>query len=320
MNLKTTDLNLKARFVTITAQQEGQRVDNFLVTLLKNIPKSRIYRALRKGEVRVNKKRIKPEYRLMLDDMVRIPPLKQSEEPREKIIPERFAELLRTIVLYEDTDILILNKPAKLAVHSGSGVDYGIIDIVRAFHPQGETIQLVHRLDRDTSGCLIFSKTRPALLALQQLLIENDISKTYLALTKGNWQHHVTIVDRPLRKNIHESGERMVRVDEEGKNAMTTFSVVRAFPRASLVEVDLQSGRTHQIRVHAQHAGHPLAGDEKYGDVEFNKKMREMGLKRLFLHAYALKFKLSVSQKMIRVMAPLPEELQAIINTLEVYT
>jgi len=306
--------NSKVRYVAITALHAGQRVDNFLVTFLKNIPKSRIYKALRKGEVRANKKRIKPEYRLVLGDELRIPPFVITELAPEKVIPSRLEPLFQAMCLYEDDDLLIINKPAKFAVHSGSGVEYGIIDIAKAFHPQGEALQLVHRLDRDTSGCLILSKNRPTLVGLQAQLNEHKITKTYLALTKGHWPKKEVTIEVSLRKNSEQSGERMVKVDEEGKSAKTVFRVIKTFAKASLVEVDLHSGRTHQIRVHAQHAGHPLAGDDKYGDDYFTREMKEYGLKRLFLHAKSLQFISPVSHKKIQVTAPLPEELELVLT------
>lgn len=319
MNKNTQNPSSGVYFVTISTQQVGQRIDNFLVTLLKGVPKSRIYRAVRKGEVRVNKGRIKPEYRLKLDDLVRIPPVQDEEafSSGEKTIPDRLAKVFEESILYEDDDVIVLNKPAKLAVHSGSGIDFGIIDMAQRFHPQGKDLQLVHRLDRDTSGCLLLSKSRQALLPLQEMLRENTMTKIYLALTMGQWRQSETKIDAPLQKNSCPTGERMVRVDEEGKEAVTIFTVKQNYPDASLMEIQLLSGRTHQIRVHAQYAHHPVAGDEKYGDFGFNKKMREFGLKRLFLHAYTIKFKSPSTQKEISITAPIPEALQEVLYNME---
>jgi 23S rRNA pseudouridine955/2504/2580 synthase len=289
----------------ITANQAGQRIDNFLLKELKGVPKSHIYRILRTGQVRVNKKRVKPDYRLQANDQVRIPPIrtatKSSAKPSAKLI-----ELLRNRIIYEDTNLLIINKPAGIASHGGSGINFGVIEILRAIYPH---LELVHRLDRETSGCMILAKKRSILKELHALLRVNQIQKTYLALVQGRWQNGKRIVEAPLLKHQLKSGERIVRVDEKGKPAKTEFRPKQKFANTTLIAAIPHTGRTHQIRVHAAYINHPIAGDNKYGDKEFNKIMRKKGIKRLFLHAYALKFQLPSTKKTIKVTAELDEEL-----------
>jgi 23S rRNA pseudouridine955/2504/2580 synthase len=281
----------QARYVEVGEEYAGQRLDNFLQRELKSVPKTRLYRALRKGEVRVNKGRVKADYRLKSGDVVRLPPL-QVAEPREglKQVPQRWARLLDRGLLYEDRGLWVLNKPSGLAVHGGSGLSFGMIECLRLLRPDERYLELVHRLDRDTSGCIMIARRGAALKDLHRQLREDRISKTYLALAQGQWSAKRKFVDAPLNKNTLKSGERVVRVGQGGKAARTDFRVIERFADCSLVEARPITGRTHQIRVHALHAGHPLLGDEKYGDKEANQWARKLGLKRLFLHASRLGF------------------------------
>jgi 23S rRNA pseudouridine955/2504/2580 synthase len=279
------------RLLDIDANSDGQRVDNFLLRELKGVPKSRIYRLLRKGEVRVNKGRVKAEYRLQSGDQVRIPPIRMSaDEPGEVSVSAGLAERLAAAILYEDEGLIVINKPAGLAVHGGSGVSLGLIEALRALRPEARFLELVHRLDRDTSGCIMVAKKRSGLLILHEALRGDGIDKRYLALAAGKWSKGRNEVSAPLEKNTLRSGERVVRVSASGKEALTKFAVVEQFEGATLVEASPITGRTHQIRVHAQFAGHPLAGDEKYGDREADERFRQLGLRRLFLHAHTLSF------------------------------
>lgn len=305
---------LSVQFIEITSSNEGQRLDNFLLSLEKSVPKSRIYRALRKGEVRVNKGRKKQTYKLQLGDSVRVPPLHVTEKNTISTVSDFLRRQLNECVLVEDDDLLILNKPSGLAVHAGSGIEQGIIEALRITRAELPFLELVHRLDRDTSGCLLLAKNRPALLNLQQQMLNHDINKRYLTLVMGSWGQEEKRVIAPLQKNTISSGERLVRIDEAGKYAETLFLPLQSFPKAQLTEVVLFTGRTHQIRVHAKHIGHPLAGDDKYGQREFNKQMKKMGLKRLFLHAWKLGITHPTTEEIILVEAPVPEQLQNFIN------
>lgn len=305
------------QFIEITASNAGQRLDNFLLSLEKGVPKSRIYRALRKGEVRVNKGRKKQTYKLELGDSVRVPPLHTREKTGLTTVNDHIRKQLDQSVLLEDDDLLILNKPSGLAVHAGSGIEQGIIEALRITRAELPYLELVHRLDRDTSGCLLLAKNRPALLNLQQQMLEHDINKRYLTLLKGSSGKKEKRIIEPLQKNTVSSGERMVRVDPEGKYAETLFIPIEQFAQAQLTEVVLFTGRTHQIRVHAAHDGHPLAGDDKYGDRDFNKIMKKVGLKRLFLHAWKLGISHPTSHESLLIEAPIPPHLQHIINELK---
>ncbi|MBU0743881.1 MAG: RluA family pseudouridine synthase [Gammaproteobacteria bacterium] len=282
-------VNNKAYILAIDEESALQRLDNFLFNRLKNVPKSRIYRMLRSGEVRVNKKRVKPLYKLQPNDLIRIPPFWAEEVPVRKPGADLVKLLLNSIV-FEDSEIIVINKPSGIASHSGSGIDFGVIEILRAARSDLKTLELVHRLDRDTSGCLILAKKRTALRQLHQLALDGKISKKYILLVKGVWSGGERIVDAPLLKNQLQSGERMVMVDEEGKKSITIFRPIKIGKEVSLLEAELKTGRTHQIRVHAAHIGHPIAGDQKYTDAEFNNKMKKIGIKRLFLHSKKISF------------------------------
>ncbi len=294
----------------------GQRIDNFLLKQLKGVPKTRIYRILRKGEVRVNKKRIKPDYRLNMGDVVRIPPVRVSDKPALAKPGERVLKQINECILYEDDGLLVLNKPSGLAVHGGSGLNYGVIEGLRALRPEARFLELAHRLDRDTSGCLVIAKKRSVLRAFHELLREGGMDKIYLALVMGRWKGGGKRVDAPLRKNELKSGERVVRVSKDGKPSSTIFTPVTLYKRCSLMRVKLLTGRTHQVRVHAQYSGHPIAGDDKYGDEAFNREMNGYGLKRLFLHAAELHFTLP-EHGTVHVEAPLDEKLQNLLDNLE---
>lgn len=300
----------------VDADMAGQRIDNFLVTRLKGVPKSRIYRLLRRGEVRVNKGRIKPEYRLQSGDSVRVPPVRQAEvQPVVAPGAGLRSHLERSILLETDT-LLVVDKPAGLAVHGGSGVSLGLIEALRASRPD-PFLELVHRLDRGTSGCLLVARKRSALKFLQQQLRDGQVKKTYLTLVLGVWPKGLERIDAPLKKTTQASGDRIVRPDVEGKQAVTHFKVLKRFQGMTLLEVDLETGRTHQIRVHCQMAGHPLLGDDKYGNDVENRRVREAGLKRMFLHAHKLSFIEPGVEKRISVESPLPEDLSGFLARLK---
>ena len=307
------------QWLQVGPEEAGQRMDNYLLRKLKGVPKSRIYRLLRKGEVRVNRGRIRPEYRVQEGDQVRLPPIRQAE--RDTTSPAiGLVNRIEAAILYEDERLLVLNKPPGVAVHGGSGVSHGVIEALRAARPDAPMLELVHRLDRDTSGCLVIAKKRSALRNLHELLREGAMDKRYLALVRGDWSQGARTVTAPLHKNQLKGGERIVTVDAAGKAARTVFRPLTRYGRASLLEVELDTGRTHQIRVHGAHIGHPLAGDEKYGDPVFNKALRELGLRRLFLHAVALGFREPGSEREVHVSAPLPDDLREVLNRLEIET
>ncbi|MDH5571628.1 MAG: RluA family pseudouridine synthase, partial [Gammaproteobacteria bacterium] len=270
-----------------------------------------------KGEVRVNKGRIKPLYRLQEGDEVRVPPIRLAE----KTTATPHAAQLKRVedsIIYEDKRVLVLNKPSGMAVHGGSGIDFGVIEALRALRPDAPYMELVHRLDRDTSGCLLIAKKRSQLRYLHEQLREHQIEKYYTTLIKGSWQGGTRKINVPLRKNTLQSGERMVRVDETGKEAVSHFSPLAVTKLASLMQVALETGRTHQIRVHAQHSEHPIAGDEKYGDEAFNRLMREKGLRRLFLHASKIVFYVTDNDQPVVVEAPLDDALKQVLKKLEI--
>ncbi|WP_206202593.1 23S rRNA pseudouridine(955/2504/2580) synthase RluC [Thioalkalivibrio sp. XN279] len=303
-------------YVEITAEAAGQRLDNFLVTRLKGVPKSHVYRLLRKGEVRVNKGRAKPEYRLAAGDVVRLPPVRRPG-PEQASPRGRAAGLrLETAILHEDERLIVLDKPAGIAVHGGSGLSHGVIEALRAARPDAPYLELVHRLDRETSGCLLVAKRRSALRALHELLRNGQIEKRYLALVQGRWDLGQVKLEDRLRKTIR-GGERVVTVDESGKAAASIFRPVEIRNIASLLEVHIMTGRTHQIRVQAAEAGHPLAGDERYGDREFNRLMKTLGLERLFLHAASIGWEDPASGEWRMYSAPLPDDLRAVLSRLE---
>ena len=302
------------QMITITEAEDGQRIDNFLFSKLKGVPKSHVYKILRSGEVRVNKGRVKAATRIAQGDIVRIPPLHKKPTGETEVLPDRIKNQIRQSVLFEDNALIVINKPSGMAVHGGSGVSLGLIEVARQVWPKESKLELVHRLDRETSGCLILARTRAALLGMQKQLQTHKVTKEYTALCVGKWPSHIRTIDAPLERNQLKSGERVVRVSESGKQAETHFRVIEHFKKASLLRVGLISGRTHQIRVHTQLAGHPLAGDDKYGDFQANKDFKKLGLKRLFLHSGYLKFQHPVSGEAIELEAPLPKELQSLVD------
>lgn len=312
----TSTKNLDRQGVThrlISSDLAGQRIDNFLMTALKGVPKSRIYRLLRKGEVRVNKKRISPFYKLAEGDDVRLPPVFLEEKAAVVPPSQATTQKLSDRILYEDEHLIILNKPSGMSVHLGSTVRVGVIEAMRHLYPKLPNLELAHRLDSETSGCLILAKKKKILRELHELLREGKVTKIYQALTAGQWKRDELKVDVPLHKDYQDGGKHVVVVRRDGKSALTYFKVLEAFPEASLMEVRLMTGRTHQIRVHAAHQGHPLACDDRYGDNDFNKLAKQKGLKRLFLHAHSIEFTLPSLDKTIKVEAPLdPELLEAI--------
>ena len=304
------------RHLEITPTHAGQRLDNFLLRELKGAPKSLIYRILRRGEVRLNGGRVQPSQRLQAGDVLRIPPVRLGEREERTLRPSPgLADRLRQAVLYEDRDLLVLDKPAGLAVHKGSGVDFGVIELLRAMRPEEPFLELAHRLDRETSGCLMLARTPAVLRLIQEALRAGQVEKRYLALVGGYWNHGPREVNLPLRRNVLRGGERMVAVTDDGKPALTKFWPVSLFKPASLLEAMIATGRTHQIRVHAARVGHPLAGDDKYGDAAFNRIMAEQhGLRRLFLHAHSLS--LLLGGREIAVSAPLDADLKQVLDSL----
>ncbi len=278
--------------LTVDQNGAGQRLDNYLIREIRGVPRARLYRALRKGEVRVNKGRVRADYRLVMGDLVRIPPLHQPDPAAPASIPRQQFEQIARQVVYENDNLLVIDKPSGLAVHGGSGLSFGLIECLRQIRPEERYLELVHRLDRDTSGLILIAKRAPILRELHRQLREKHVDKRYLALVAGNWPKTVRVVDAPLEKNVLQSGERMVRVSREGKRAVTEFSVVERLRGATLIEARPITGRTHQIRVHAQYTGFPLLGDDKYTDDRTADLARQLGLKRLFLHAASLQFSL----------------------------
>lgn len=308
----------KVSFVTVDEQYHLQRIDNFLKVYLKGLPKTRIYRLIRKGEVRINKKRIKPEYKLQLGDEVRIPPVR-LEAREAPPIPQKLNHIqqLNERILYEDEALLVINKPAGMAVHGGSGVQFGLIEALRALRPDARFLELVHRLDRDTSGCLMIAKKRSALRQMHEDLRMKRMRKSYHALVYGVWPKKTRCVNAPLRKQVLGSGERIVRVDPvEGKESQTHYRILQGFENVTLVEAQPITGRTHQIRVHCQYMGHPIVGDAKYSRRTDEQALGICKIKRLFLHAHELVFQhpLNRDQK-IRTVAEREPLLQQMLDS-----
>ncbi len=307
--------DLRKESVTWTEIDEGscdQRIDNFLCKHLKGVPKSHIYRILRSGEVRVNKKRVDQTYRLQLGDRVRIPPVRVAEQPEHDYVPA-----LEFPILYEDDALLAINKPSGVAVHGGSGVSFGVIEQLRQARPQAKFLELVHRLDRETSGVLLLAKKRSALTALHEIMREGNSDKRYLTLVMGQWKNAKQHVRLPLHKFTRPDGEKRVMVREDGQESHTVFALQKAWAGYSLLEAQLKTGRTHQIRVHLAHLGFPIAGDDKYGDFARNKELMKQGLKRMFLHAHSIAFAHPLTGEPLRLSAPLPKELEKFIARLD---
>jgi len=306
---------LSKESVTWVEVDEGscdQRIDNFLCKHLKGVPKSHIYRILRSGEVRVNKKRVDQTCRLQLGDQVRIPPVRVAEKPEIEFVPPT-----EFPILYEDEAILAINKPAGTAVHGGSGVSFGVIEQLRSARPQAKFLELVHRLDRETSGVLLLAKKRSALVAMHEIMREGNSDKRYFALVLGQWKNAKQHVKLPLHKFDTPQGEKRVMVREDGQASHTIFTLQKSWPEFTLLEAQLKTGRTHQIRVHLSHLGFPIAGDDKYGDFPRNKELMKRGLKRMFLHAHSISFKHPLTDEPLNINAPLAPELQKFLDRLD---
>jgi 23S rRNA pseudouridine955/2504/2580 synthase len=307
----------RARYVDATAEEAGQRLDNFLMRELRDVPRSLVYRVIRSGEVRVNAGRARPDYRLKDGDRVRIPPVRQ-DAGRQKGTPSRsLREFVSAARIYEDEHLIVINKPSGVAVHGGSGLSFGVIEALRAVHPELSDLELVHRLDRETSGCLVVAKRRSVLRELHRVMREREVEKRYVTLLVGKWKLGAKTIDLPLETQHRQGGERTVRVHPNGQPARTHFKPIESFGKtATLMDVLLDTGRTHQIRVHAAYTGHPVAGDDKYGTREANAPLREFGLKRMFLHARSLEFIHPATARPFKIEAPLDEELEAVLERL----
>ena len=305
------DLN-KPRATTVEIGEEAaaQRIDNFLLRTLRGVPKSHVYRVLRSGEVRVNSGRVGPDYRLQIGDRVRVPPVRVSTSTK---VPPKPAEFP---IAHEDASILVVDKPAGVAVHGGSGVSYGVIESLRASRPQTKFLELAHRLDRDTSGLLIVCKKRSALVELHRQLREGEVEKIYAAIVKGVPNREAFEITEPLHKYVTGAGERRVSVQAGGMTALTKVKVTQKGKESSLLEVRLLTGRTHQIRVHLAHAGHPVLGDDKYGDFDLNRTLAKRGVKRLLLHAHRLSFAHPLTRERLRLKSDLPPDMQGFAKTL----
>lgn len=313
MNIKMNEINQnQVNFYTVSEADENQRLDNLLIKLLKGVPKSHLYRIIRSGEVRINKARCLVNDKVQLGDLIRIPPIRVSETSQiKKPIPAATFP-----IIFEDDYYLIINKPHGVACHGGSGVSFGVIEQLRQAKLY-KFLELAHRLDKETSGILILAKKRLALVELQEQMKNNQITKEYFALTIGAWRDEKRNVKAPIYKYTNKDGERRVRIDQElGQFAHTIFTLKKKFSQFSLVNADLQTGRTHQIRIHLQHLGFPIAGDEKYGDFEQNKLINKQGLKRMFLHAHHIKFTHPMTQQAVEIRCPLPPDLAGFITQL----
>ncbi len=315
MNKKPQEYTRKSgvSYVEITADQSGRRIDNYLLSYLKDIPKTRIYKMLRKGEVRVNRSRVKQDYKLQKQDVVRIPPVYQSGQDKRRPEPSPSLQgLIYRHIIHEDENLLVINKPPGLAVHSGTNDAFGLIEILRAMRPDDSFLELVHRLDKSTSGCLMIARNHQLLRDLHELLKQNRVSKTYQALLKGKISRS-QVVDLPLSRRAGGHGKKHIQINESGKPSISRFTPVKVFSGATLARVEIDTGRTHQIRVHAASIGHPVAGDKKYGDSEFNRSLRKQGLKRMFLHADTLSLELPYTRERVSFRAPLPADLQTLL-------
>ncbi len=310
----TADTQTAARTITVDSDSAGQRLDNFLLRELRGVPKTRIYRIVRKGEVRVNKGRVKPDYRLCAGDLLRIPPIRVAAAPVVPVPSQSLRQQLEAAILFENKALIAIDKPAGLAVHGGSGVSLGLIESLRQLRPDEPNLELVHRLDRDTSGCILVAKRRSVLKELHRMLRESEMEKAYLALVAGRWPARRQRVEERLLKVALPSGERIVRVSVDGKRARTDYRVLERLDGATLIEARPVTGRTHQIRVHCQAVGCAIIGDDKYGSDAVNAQFRERGLKRLFLHARRLGF--TFDGESIQLEAPLAPELAAVLRGL----
>ncbi|MEN9720977.1 MAG: Ribosomal large subunit pseudouridine synthase [Pseudomonadota bacterium] len=312
----TTNSGLEVKWLTVDEESAGQRLDNFLIRHLKGVPKTHVYRIIRSGEVRVNKGRASADTRIESGDVVRLPPVRISDKVAEKAA--RPAPGREFPLLLEDDALMAIDKPAGVAVHGGSGVSFGVIEQLRQARPMAKLLELVHRLDRETSGILLVAKKRSALKHVQDQFRERETGKTYLALVQGQWPEKLKVIDSALHKFLLPDGERRVRVtsndDPDGMRSITLVKVAERWDTCTLLEVTIKTGRTHQIRVHLASQGHPIAGDDKYGDFEWNKSLQKQGLKRMFLHAWRLQFTHPATGKRVELMSNLPPELQLYVN------
>lgn len=304
----------RVKYVIVSEDEAGVRLDNFLSRHLKKVPKTRLYRAIRTGEVRVNKGRVQPSDKLKAGDSVRLPPISHTLPQGPTFVSPAIAQLLQSAILYEDTQVIVLNKPAGMPVHGGTDQSIGVIEALRLMFPLVKSLELVHRLDKETSGCLLIAKKRSALRSLHEAMRAGEIQKTYQMLVAGHWPRHIQKVTLPLRKFQMQSGERMVVVDEEkGKACETLFKPLQTLQDATWLEAALITGRTHQIRVHTAQSGCPIIGDEKYGKKSVNQAFREQGLNRMALHASHLKVCCPLIGLELNIEAPLPESLSSMI-------
>ncbi|MFM7482260.1 MAG: RluA family pseudouridine synthase [Candidatus Methylopumilus sp.] len=320
-NAKNLFSHEKATFVLVDEASETQKIDNFLLKILKNVPKSHIYKILRSGEVRVNKKRIDTSYRLKIDDQVRIPPIAiKVERPSHVTEPQQQQTAwLETNIIYEDDGLLAINKPSRYAVHGGSGLNFGVIELIRHARPKAKFLELVHRIDRETSGILLIAKKRSALVNMHDMMRHNRIEKKYIMMVKGEWTEPKKTVELLLKKTFTQGGDRRVNVtdgenDSQNQMSKTIFYLKKSLGTYSLLEAKLITGRTHQLRVQLAHLGFPILGDDKYGDFALNKALQKKGLKRMFLHAFSMKMKHPLTEELLEIKAPLPPELDAFLS------
>jgi len=320
-NLKNLFSDEKATFVVVDEASETQKIDNFLLKILKNVPKSHIYKILRSGEVRVNKKRVDTTYRLKIDDQVRIPPIAIETERTPHIIEPKQQQTawLDTNVIFEDGALLAINKPSGYAVHGGSGLNFGVIELIRHARPKAKFLELVHRIDRETSGILLIAKKRSALVSMHDMMRHNCIEKKYTMMVEGEWTEPKKTVELMLKKTFTQGGERRVNVtdewdDNDNQMSKTIFYLKKSLGPYSLLEAKLITGRTHQLRVQLAHLGFPILGDDKYGDLSLNKALQKKGLKRMFLHAFSMKLKHPLTDEPLELKAPLPRELDAFLS------
>jgi 23S rRNA pseudouridine955/2504/2580 synthase len=321
-NTKNIFSHEKATFVIVDEASETQKIDNFLLKILKNVPKSHIYKILRSGEVRVNKKRVDTTYRLQIDDEVRIPPIAVEGERAPHVIEPKQQQTawLDTNVIFEDDALLAINKPSGYAVHGGSGLNFGVIELIRHARPKAKFLELVHRIDRETSGILLIAKKRSALVNMHDMMRHNRIEKKYTMMVEGEWTDPKKTVELMLKKTFTQGGERRVNViedddhDEDQQLSKSIFYLKKVLGPYSLLEAKLITGRTHQLRVQLSHLGFPILGDGKYGDFKLNKLLEKKGLKRMFLHAFSMKMKHPITEEPLELKAPLPRELDAFVS------
>ncbi len=326
MNQNTNTKNFfsheKATFVTIDEASETQKIDNFLLKVLKNVPKSHVYKILRSGEVRVNKKRVDTTYRLKLEDLVRIPPIAIEGQKTQALETPKVQQTawLEASIIFEDEALLVINKPSGYAVHGGSGLSFGVIELLRYLRPHAKFLELVHRIDRDTSGILLIAKKRSALVNMHEMMRHNRIEKKYTMMVEGEWTEAKKTVELMLKKTLTKIGERRVNViedddhDEDQQLSKSIFYLKKVLGPYSLLEAKLITGRTHQLRVQLSHLGFPILGDDKYGDFKLNKLLEKKGLKRMFLHAFSMKMKHPITEEPLELRAPLPRELDAFVS------